>query len=119
MLEQKILTAEVVETQEEEELRLWLKAPHAEDMKLLYHRYRPLLVDVERSMLSLHHEYMSIAGPVVRDLSVRLKGNRCIITDFFIDDLHDRSRRIHEQARELRKLFDRQHIAAVNLMRFM
>lgn len=78
----------------------------------------PLLVEVKRSMLSLHHEYMSIAGPVVRDLSVRLKGNRCIITDFFIDDLHDRSRRIYEHARELRKLFDRQHIAAVNLMRF-
>lgn len=98
-MEQDILTPEVVETEEEEELRLGLKASHAEDMKLLYHRYRPLLVEVERSMLSLHHEYMSIAGPVVRDLSVRLKGNRCIITDFFIDDLHDRSRRIHEQAR--------------------
>lgn len=117
-MEQKILTVEVVEAEEEAELRR-LKAPHVEDMKLLYHRYRPLLVDVERSMLSLHHEYMSIAGPVVRDLSVRLKGNRCIITDFFIDDLHDRSRRIHQQASELRLLFDRQHVAAVNLMRFM
>ena len=117
-MEQKILTPEVIEAEDEAELRLGLKAPHAEDMKLIYHRYRPLLVEVERSMLSLHHEYMSIAGPVVRDLSVRLKGNRCIITDFLIDDLHDRSRRIHQQAKELRKLFDRQHIAAVNLMRF-
>lgn len=119
MLEQKILTAEVVEAEEEAEQRLGPKAPHEENMKLLYYRYRPLLVEVERSMLSLHHEYMSIAGPVVRDLSVRLKGNRCIITDFFIDDLHDRSRRIHQQAKELRILFDRQQLAAINIMRFV
>ena len=117
-MEQKTLNAEVVEAEEEAELRLGLKAPHVEDMKRLYHRHRPLVVEVENAMHTLHYEYMMKAGPIVRDLSVRLRGNRCIITDFFIDDLHDRSRRIHEQARELRKLFDRQHVAAVNLMRF-
>ncbi|MGN1038053.1 MAG: hypothetical protein ACI4P0_01495 [Mailhella sp.] len=117
-MEQKILTPEVVETEEESELRLRLKAHHVEDMTRLYHRHRPLVVEVENGMHTQHRDYMIIAGPIVSDLSVRLRGNRCIITDFFIDDLHDRSRRIHEQARELRKLFDRQHIAAVNLMRF-
>jgi len=87
------------------------------DLNQLYDRNRHKIEDCVSTLDDVHQNYLRIITPFAHEVLNRARGDRCVIGDDFIRDLHLRSVWMTETARQIIAAYDRQKRAACNLAR--